>query len=226
MIIIGDIHSCAIELERIIKENPNQEYVSVGDTFDRGQLGDKVWELIHQYKIKAVMGNHEYKLLSYLKGERSNLPWHYYVFLDKFAKRYKITDLILYLENLPYLIHSDNIIISHGAINIENPSQPDLFINVFGKIDESKKVPKNPKRGWWNDYDKNENPFVCYGHVVFDKPNLMKNSLGLDTGACHGGGLSYYNTETKEIKTVESKDYFRQLKQITPIVRHKDQKIN
>lgn len=213
MIIIGDIHSCARELEVIINNNKNQEYISVGDMFDRGELGVEVWNLIHEFKIKAVMGNHEYKLLSYLKNERDNLPWHYFVFLNEFRKRYNISRLIEYLENLPYIIQlTDGSIVAHGAVDCHNPLKTNLTINVFGNIEEKDRVPLNPPQGWWDDYEKTSNPLVYYGHIVFDKPNIRNNSIGLDTGACYGGGLTYYNTDTLEIKTVESKDYFGNLK--------------
>lgn len=218
MIIVGDIHSCANELEQIIKSNPNKQIISCGDTFDRGELGVKVWELIHEYNIKAVLGNHEYKLLQYLKGERDHLPWYYYVFLNNFVKKYDLNVLVNYLENLPLILPIDsNSLVTHGAVILDSPWTEDLFTNVFGRYPETSPVPENPKDGWWKLYDAKEGPFVYYGHVCFHKPNIRKNSLGLDTGACHGFGLTYHDTETKETITIQSKDYFSILKSNTKV---------
>lgn len=219
MIIIGDIHSCAYELETIIKEFKGEQIFSCGDTFDRGEHGVYVWELMQEYKIPAVMGNHEHKLLKFLTGEKDRLPTHYYVFLNKFAEKYPLINLVKYLQSLPYVIKlDDRQIIAHGAVDFHNPLREDLSCNVYGRFKQNEIVPRNPSSGWWDEYDTfTHKPFVYYGHVAFLEPNWRKNSLGLDTGACHGRKLSCINTETGNIFQVQSQDYFKKLKQKYPV---------
>jgi hypothetical protein len=205
-VIIGDIHSCAGELQQIINHFPNCEYIAVGDLFDRGRRGMEVWNLIHKHNIKCCLGNHELKLLNFLTGKRDYISPHYHVFINAFKKEKKISELIEFLESLPLIIKLDETsLVTHAAVDLYNPWREDVSINVYGRY-EKKKIEQ-----WWNLY-KGEVK-VYYGHVSFNSPKVIGNSVGLDTAACHGNALTSICHETGEIFSVKSKeDYFGKLK--------------
>lgn len=218
-IIIGDIHNCADELQKIIKWNPGCRYIAVGDLFDRGVNGVKVWELINEYSIESTRGNHEQKMIDYFEGRRDYLPHHYYQFLNRFSEVYKLEDLYEFIRNLPLIIKlDDNSLVTHGGIDLENPWNPNLSTNVYGRLDPEKRVPRDidSEECWWNQYSKRT--LVYYGHVVGDSIRYRNgmlnstNSVGLDTGACHGGYLSAICHETKKTTVVKSKNYYAEVK--------------
>lgn len=212
-VIIGDIHSCADELQQIINHFPDCEYIAVGDLFDRGRRGMEVWNLIHKHNIKCCLGNHELKLLNFLTGKRDWVSPHYHVFINAFKKEKKIEELIEFLESLPLIIKLDEeSLVTHGGIDIINPWREDVSANVYGKFNPEKPMPKGDvKNGWWNFY-KGEVK-VYYGHISFDEPKILGNSVGLDTAACHGNFLTSICHETGEIFSVKSKEnYFEKLK--------------
>ena len=214
-VIIGDIHSCARELQLIIDHFPNCKYIAVGDLFDRGRRGMDVWNLIHQYEIQCCLGNHELKLLNFLTGKRDWVSPHYHIFIDAFKKEKPISELIEFLQKLPLIIPLDeSSLVTHGGIDIKNPWREDVSANVYGKFDAKKPMPKGDNKldGWWNHYKGNVK--VYYGHISFHEPKILPNSVGLDTAACHGNKLTAICHETGEIFSAASKrNYFEELNQ-------------
>lgn len=64
--VIGDIHGCAEELQRLIARlqlGPDDELVSVGDLFHRGPDPVGVMELLRSQRARFVLGNHELAVL-------------------------------------------------------------------------------------------------------------------------------------------------------------------
>lgn len=209
MIVVGDVHSCADALENIIKKNTRDRIILCGDVFDRGLNGVRVWELIHEYNLKVVRGNHEQKLLNYfrakLEGKEFYLPYHYKVFLDNFVKKYNLCDLVTFLNTLPLLMQIDsNTLVTHAAVNLDDPWLIDSSTNTYGRING--KIDDQ----WYEKY--RHDTFVCFGHQVFkDGPLVRSNCIGLDTGACHGLGLTWYDTETKQYFTEPTEDEYSKL---------------
>lgn len=212
--VIADVHGTGNELERLIEPvHETHNLFSVGDLFDRAPDGLKVWELIHKYKIRAVMGNHEAKMLDFLTGKREWLSSNYYSFLNKFAAAHDLNDLVEYLESLPLIIKlNSKCLIAHAAVNLEHPFREDKGINCFGKYKDNKELSEN--RSVWQNYYKKDT-LVLYGHVTYPKPNYgfsssgAVNSIGLDTSACHGNKLTGYSVEQNKIYSAKSKeDYF------------------
>lgn len=211
MIIVGDVHSCGYELEKIIHDNKGERVLLCGDLFDRGFDGVKVWELINEFNLEATLGNHELKMLEFLNGKRQHLPSHYCYFLNSYIQKYKLEDLVAFLEKMPLIIKiNESSLLTHASVVIDDPFMPNVSANVYGRHDKHDRLKNMDRTEWLDHYHKDV--FVYYGHKVFPKPHFTKNTLGLDTGACHGFGLSYVNTETKSVKTIPSKDYFKQLK--------------
>jgi hypothetical protein len=228
-LIFGDCHSSGIELEELIHQFCPQDgdvIISVGDLFDRGIHGNTVWKLIKHFKIKSVLGNHERKMLQYLKGERKTVPKHYSWFLDNFIdKKCSKEQFIEYLESLPLIIKiNDDTLVTHAACVLEDPFKEDISANVYGFFDPTKRMPTpwldTTKSYFWDKYD--GDPLVLYGHLTCknNEPRIRKNSkgkvnsIGLDTSACHGGMLTGYVLEEDRFIQVKSFDnWYGKLKQ-------------
>lgn len=213
-LIFSDCHGAGKELEELIRPFvETYNIISGGDNFDRSFDGIKVWELIQKYNILSVRGNHEQKILDYLEGRRDHAPRHYYYFLNEFSKQYNLQDLVDWLKNLPLIIKiNDNTLVAHGGIVPHNPWQEDISANVYGRYNNSK--------NWYEKY-KGE-VTVIFGHKVFPTPFYMRNhrgyisSIGIDTGAVHGGKLTGVEIigDTVKIHQVQSKDYYSKMKQM------------
>jgi len=229
---ISDIHGSGLELENLINQinfsYSDNEFILVGDIFDRGKHGHIVWELIKKYNIEVCLGNHENKMIQFLSGERDNLPKHYYWALNNLINHgVKVEELYEWLISLPLLVglerNKKKYIVTHAGVNLRDPYKTDISANVYGNLDGEKAMPKpkehSDEKFWWDYY--NQEPIVVYGHtptgddnirIRYNKNNTV-SSIGIDTGACRGGSLTAYCLETSKIVQYKSGiDYFFELK--------------
>ena len=76
LIVYGDLHGCYKEFINLRKKiNPLKKdiEVCVGDTITRGKDSIKILRYIQKNNIKSVVGNHENKIIRYLKHEKSGV---------------------------------------------------------------------------------------------------------------------------------------------------------
>jgi hypothetical protein len=162
---VGDVHGCGDELQELIDPFVDTHHiVLLGDMFDRAFEGMLVWEMIHKYNMRCIMGNHEYKMKSFLMGARSLVPKHYVYFLNEFAKHYDLQILLDFLNSLPTILIIEEVICVHAGIDILTPSKEDFSLNVYGEYKDANKNAEN--RYWWNFY--NGDPVIFYGHYSFN----------------------------------------------------------
>ncbi len=70
--IIGDIHGCSRSLSALLRLMPKVDQIyQVGDLIDRGPDPKGVFQLIKEYSIYPVLGNHEWLCLT---GYQEDLP--------------------------------------------------------------------------------------------------------------------------------------------------------
>ncbi len=199
--VFSDVHGCGKELDLLLEPfKSGYDLYSLGDNFDRALDGVKVWEIIRDYNVRCIMGNHERKMLRYLKGEINYVPKHYYYFLNQFSKKYDINLLINFLENLPTILEVGPYILVHAGVNVYKPEYPDLDANVYGKSYYG--------GDWWKKYDGDR--VVVYGHVSHQEPHICSNQAGyvnsicIDTSACRGNKLTGIALETPTAYTLHS----------------------
>ena len=73
-IVIGDVHGCADEFEELLQAlelKSDDRILQVGDLINRGPDSSRVLELARDYRIEAILGNHEWRLLT---AHRENSP--------------------------------------------------------------------------------------------------------------------------------------------------------
>jgi hypothetical protein len=227
--IIGDIHGAGQELQGlldVIAPSADDEIVAVGDEFDRGQHADLVWKLLLGRKV--FMGNHEYKILQWLRGEFDFLPHYYYYALNRIIESgVAPAAFFAWLESLPMLEDRGSYMITHGGVVLDNPTLPNLSMNVYyadGRnyveadcgwvyqkgVKQTLTHPEWEKMYWWDIYKGDK--LVVYGHLVAQDnlPRIRKNdkgqvnSIGLDTAAVHGGPLTAYCPQTDRFYSYRS----------------------
>lgn len=203
--VIGDIHGCGEELSRLLSlmslEDGDRLW-AVGDLFDRSVDAGRVAIMLQNGGIGCVRGNHEQKMLEYLRGERDYLPQHYvWAMNDLLYSGIGPGDLEGYLESLPLLRDFGDWVLVHAGVDIDDVRRESLDRNVFCK------------EKWWENYSGDVK--VVYGHTACgDHPRVVGNSIGLDTSCCHGGYLTSYCVETGEVYRVKAlRDWYGYLRE-------------
>ena len=206
-IVIGDVHGCANEFEELLTKlelKPSDRVIQVGDLVNRGPDSHRVIELACEYQVKSVIGNHELRLLTARKKNKTSLLNQYdQITLEKLTK-----DHWNYLEAMPKFIYDAQIdtVIVHGGFLPDKPWQTqsiDLITNIQ-VIDNKGKAAKRSDAPdaapWAASWD--GNPFVVYGHTPRPRVFERKGSIGIDTGCVYGGNLTAYVIEDKSIVQV------------------------
>ncbi len=190
---IGDVHGCSTELETMLLDVDPTRCILLGDIFRKGPSPLEVWDLIQDWNIEGVFGNHEKALL-----QKAN----------KYPER-----LIHWVQELPLWIDGEYLS-SEGLLNwravhagvhpedIEMTS-PSQAINMRHWPSESDEDPF-----WWEVYT--GKPLIIYGHDA--KRGLQDHrprTLGLDSGCVYGNGLTGYLLEEDRLIQISSKPYLK-----------------
>jgi len=220
--VVGDIHGCAAELERLLAElelGKGDSLVALGDLFHRGPDPLRVARLLAASGARTVLGNHEHALLARLRSHPpsreltpadvcgdSGRPLH--------ASPAEAMELVEFLgEHARYFLESRGL---PGA----GPT-PDgrAWCAVHagltpGRTARASRVedlvyPARLGSGsfWYEGYQGPE--LVLFGHLVQKEPRRIERggrtvAIGLDTGALYGGRLTAYCPERDEFRSVRA----------------------
>lgn len=214
LIIIGDVHGCIRELEKLLKKVKPQKkdrIIFLGDLINRGPDSKAVLELARDIKATSLLGNHEYRLLKFYHDldstdlkpyEKSTLAsleandWNY------------LADMILWLE-IP-----GKLVFVHGGFLPHIPwrRQPASVVTQIQMIDHQglpRKRGEVPGSRFWADLWK-QRPIIIYGHTPRAKVYKRRFSIGIDTGCVWGGKLTAFILPENEIIQVNStKNYIK-----------------
>lgn len=245
--IIGDVHSCYKELDKLLaqisitrnRDEIPPELVFCGDLFDRGPDTVELVSWVLRNEPRCVRGNHDDKLLRFLKGSKIKVSPGLQVTLDGLCTYYDCkqeqlpaaaTELRDYIDSMPMVLRLDeNTFVSHGALT---PDASEKFDKVFDKkyqdyirsiclfgITTGNKTPEGyPERlsdaPYWDDYP---NKKVFHGHIVtptqeVEFEGIHKNVVMVDTGCVFGGKLSAVLYPEMKVLSVQSRyNYNEQL---------------
>ncbi len=196
--VIGDIHGQLRMLENLMAKIPwrpeKDALVFLGDYIDRGPdsrgVVDYILSLTGNYsRISCVLGNHEGMLLDYLAGVDKKL----YLANGggptlKAYKRDKghlstlllhkiLNDHMAFYDSLkPYVEIKDYYLVHAGF-------RPGVPMALQTKTDMM--WIREPFISSTYDFGKK----IVFGHTPFPEPLVMKNKIGLDTGAAYGRQL-------------------------------------
>ena len=200
----GDVHAQYFKLKRLVDRlfiQKDDLLVFVGDYIDRGDHAFEVIEYLLKLKEKHncvfLKGNHEAMLMDYMTGIHERL-WiqngglatteSYYRNGWKmgrnrhYLRREMPRSHIEFYQNLKLYHETEDYIFVHAALwpqeGLPLENQPEDII-----LWERKHFIES-------DFDWGKK--VIFGHTSFQKPFVMANKIGIDTGACYdpayGGG--------------------------------------
>lgn len=212
-VVIGDVHGCLPELLSLLQKLNDDGYgehmpVFVGDFADRGPSNAGTLELIadmvDQGRALAVRGNHDDKLLRYLKGSNVKLGHGLQQTVNQIETNYNAKELkeklLKFLGGLPLYLTLDGgkLVVSHAGIDDSMIGQSDNGVVrsfcLYGKTTGRKLENGFPERIDWakERVVTDASPFIVYGHHATAEPYLINKTAMVDTGACFGGDLSAY----------------------------------
>jgi serine/threonine protein phosphatase 1 len=194
--VIGDIHGCLVMLKRLIDKiqwDPSKDrLIFIGDYIDRGEDSQGVIEYVatltkNSRNVQCLIGNHEHMLLEYLSGKD---PQTYILngggatlmSYDR-VRRNKDDPLIPpehldFLSSLLPMIELDDYYIVHAGFRPHIPIEDQELFDMLWIRNEF----------LLSEYDFGK--MVIFGHTPFNNPLVMKNKMGIDTGAVYGNRLT------------------------------------
>jgi protein phosphatase len=246
--IIGDIHGCCDELEILLgklgyQATPATEtgfwdfpiyshpegrrVLFVGDLVDRGirnmDTVKLVRNMIEANSALCVCGNHEFKLMRYLRGKKVTVSHGLQQTIDELdsiptevSEDYKI-DLQKFLDSLisHYVLDEGKLVVAHAGLKEELQGRTSGFVRSFamygettGEIDEY----GLPVRANWAQNYRGK-ATVVYGHVPVREAEWLNNSIDIDTGCVFGGKLTALRYPERELVQVPAaRVYFEPIK--------------
>ena len=180
-LIVGDVHSCADELRRLLDETHPTRVILAGDVFNKGPDPEGTWALVQQWGAESVLGNHDLKVSKLADRGEMLVP----------------EAAVAWLRDLPLTIEGDGWIVVHGGLNPfgETTRAQAVRLRRWPNDDD----PSNPF--WWQCY--NGDKLVIYGHdALRGLQDHRPHTLGLDTGCVYGGDLTGYLLEEDRIVSV------------------------
>ena len=233
--IIGDIHGCCDELEMLLDKlgyekndgvysHPDKRQAAfLGDFCDRGNRNADVlrivMDMVKSGSAIAVPGNHDVKLLKYLRGKNINITHGIEKTINEIeacGEEFK-KETAEFIDNLisHYVLDNGNLVIAHAGLKNEYIGRASkkvrefcLYGEVTGETDE---FGLPVRHNWTADY--RGRATVVYGHIASKDVNFTNGTVCIDTGCVFGGKLTAYRYPEKEIVSVEALDtYYEPIK--------------
>lgn len=209
---IGDIHGCADELLDLLKKiNPRRgdRIISVGDIVNKGPDSNRAVQLMLEYGVEAVLGNHDRLVKLALRHPDSP---------DHKKKHLKLLHQLTpehqeWIVNLPLFRHYDDIQTSviHAGLKPYVPieEQDEVMITNIRVVDPvSKAYVKRDQPGipWYFYYDDSRR--IIYGHHACRSIKVHKSTIGIDTGCLYGHKLTAYVLPDNRFISVPARDVY------------------
>jgi hypothetical protein len=192
---IGDVHSCADELQDLFDYAAlasDDRVVFTGDLLSRGPKPREVLELFRAVRARAAVGNHEQRLIDAHRARRSGQkgprlsPSH-----QDIVERLAPEDWAL-LEALPLLVPvpEHQIIVAHAGVDPRAPldAQDPWTVTHIRSVDADGKPSEKWGKPWAASYRGPQH--IVFGHNARRSPQVHPFATGIDTGCVYGGKLS------------------------------------
>lgn len=224
--IIGDVHGCYTELCSLLTKLghtvdadthtvdvlPDRKLVFLGDLCDRGPDSPSVFKLVMKAvkngRALCVPGNHDMKLLKYLRGNNVQLSHGLKATVEQLAGEEDsfIQELKQFLDGLisHYVLDGGKLVVAHAGLKEEMQGRGSGAVREFclygettGEIDEF----GLPVRYDWAAGYKGKAQ-VVYGHTPVYEPQWFNNTIDIDTGCVFGGRLTALRYPEKQLVNV------------------------
>jgi protein phosphatase len=238
--IIGDIHGCFDELCELlttlgyrverrpdgsfdVQNPPDRRVVFVGDLVDRGPNSPDVLRLVmsmmREEKAICVPGNHEAKLLKYLRGRKVTISHGLAETIQQLEQEpaeFK-EELAVFIDALVshYVFDDGKLVVAHAGMkeNLQGRGSGRvrdfaLYGETTGETDE---FGLPVRYNWAADYRGQAS--VVYGHVPTPEAEWVNNTICIDTGCVFGGKLTALRYPERELIAVAARQvYYEPLK--------------
>ncbi len=216
--IIGDVHGCGLELRQLLDklgyaptdDDPlpshpaGRRLIFVGDLVDRGPdsvgVVDLVRKLVAAGRAFCVAGNHDEKLLKFLRGkdvrinhgleqtlaQLTGLP-------NEVRTRFE-ADARPFLDGLVshYVLDGGKLVVAHAGLKREYQGRSSARVRSFAlygdTTGETDSFGLPVRRRWAEDY--HGSALVVFGHTPVRVPERLNGTINIDTGCCFGGDLT------------------------------------
>jgi hypothetical protein len=192
---IGDVHSCADELEDLCdkaKLVSGDRVVFTGDLLSRGPKPHRVLELFRQLSARAAVGNHEQRLLdahrARTRGEKGpRLGGSHQSIVNELREEdWRLLGELPLLVNVP----EHGVVVAHAGIDpsLSLDAQDPWVVTHVRSLDAQGKPSEKWGTLWATSYAGPEH--IVFGHNARKQPQLHAFATGLDTGCVYGGRLT------------------------------------
>ena len=205
-IIIGDVHGCLHELEKLLAKlefhEEKDELFFVGDLINKGPNSLGVLELARNLNAACVIGNHELNFLDHLAIPSKRRPG-----FDQLQKEMgtSLSQWVAWIKRWPSYIERDDFLVVHaGLAPGKHPSKTSTHILANIRTWDGTGANMNNKADppWFDLYTHQKT--VVYGHWALMGLHVRKNTIGLDTGCVYGKKLTAVILPSKEIVSVDA----------------------
>ncbi len=197
-IIVGDVHGCRRELELLLERlafRTGDRLVFVGDLVSRGPDSLGVIAIARQTGAHVVRGNHEAKLLSWLRAKPEKrkdvaISKHHALIAERMSE----ADWAVVVQSTLWLdLPEHELRVVHAGVvpglPIEKQEEKNLLHMrcLTGKGEASDEKWGNAPL-WGSRYE--GPPHVVFGHNALSDVQIHRWATGLDTGCVYGGSLT------------------------------------
>jgi hypothetical protein len=194
-IIVGDVHGCSAEVKDLLDRvafGSGDQLVFVGDLVNKGPDSSGVLALARELGARAVLGNHEHRLIAARVARRAGQTGPRLNALQEELVRSFTEEEWKQLEGLPLKVDlpEHGIRVVHAGVV---PGVPFEELDVL-TVTRMRSIKKDgtPSDKWgtlWGSLWSGP-PHVVFGHNARKFPQLHPAATGLDTGCVYGGKLT------------------------------------
>ncbi len=230
--IIGDIHGCfdelcellanmgyVLDVEKYAATHPEgRRAVFLGDFCDRGNKVVETLQLamnmVKSGDALCVPGNHDVKLLRYLKGVKVQQTHG----LEKSIKQLEgrseamIAEITAFFDSLigHYVLDDGKLVVAHAGMKEKYQGKSSGRVREFAlygdTTGESDEYGLPVRFDWASEY--RGRATVVYGHTPTANVYQTNNTFNIDTGCVFGGKLTAYRHPEGEIVSVPAKETY------------------
>ena len=237
---IGDVHGCGDELEELLvalgyarqemeSDHPVPQFlythpagrkaVFVGDLVDRGpRILESLYLVRNMIAVGSALcvpGNHDMKLMRYLKKKRAQVTHGLAESLKEIdalpeaARGQCIQEIVDFCDSLVshYLLDDGNVVVAHAGMKEKYQGRGSgrvrefaLYGDTTGETDE---FGLPVRLNWAAEY--RGRAMVVYGHTPVAQPEWLNNTINIDTGCVFGGRLTALRYPEKELVSVPAR---------------------
>ncbi|MFT4542436.1 MAG: protein phosphatase [Planctomycetota bacterium] len=222
--IIGDVHGCHDELCELLSKlgyrirgdivTPPDGRLAIflGDLVDRGpkvvECTRLVMDMVEAGTAHCILGNHEWQMLTHMRGENDFPDWGLPETLEQLARAPEsfTQRLRTFSEGLPITLSLDE-----GRLLVAHAGMPEDLQALDAETNESARwfalngcrPEDGHHRARWAPSYRGETR-VVYGHTPTDDPKWVNKTMCVDTGCVYGGELTALRYPELEVVSVAS----------------------